>query len=311
MEQISNFRTLNMNNKDNNKHIEPNIFEEIRPNLLGLAYRILGSMADAEDMVQDTFIKWVNIDHQTIKTHKAWLTTVCTRCCLDQLRSANRIRVDYVGTWLPEPIHTQTNSEFMLSAELSQSLTTAFLLMLERLTPKERAAYLLHEIFDTSYSEVAHILQINEVTCRKLVSRAKSNIDQTKIRNVTPIQKQEKFLNAFQLAVTRGEVTELSSLLSDDIKLSADGGGKVTAIIKPIEGAISVIDFITKNLKNYWASYKWSKTNINNSLGITLNEGNKTIAIISFSYDTQDQVDNIFIMRNPEKINNLDEISIH
>jgi RNA polymerase sigma-70 factor (ECF subfamily) len=300
-----------MKNNDSNKINGINLFEEIRPNLLGLAYRILGSMADAEDMVQDTFIKWDKTEQQAIETPKAWLTTVCTRCCLDQLRSSSRTRIDYIGTWLPEPIHTSNDNELIASIELGQSLTTAFLLMLERLTPKERAAYLLYEIFDTSYAEVAHTLQIKEIACRKLVSRAKSNIDQAKIRNTTSVQKQEEFLNAFQLAVTNGEISELASLLAGDIKLNADGGGKVPTILKPIEGRESVIEFLVESLKIYWSNCQWKKVGINNSLGFSLKEDNSITAILSFSYDKQDQVDAIFIMRNPEKINNFDEISIH
>lgn len=296
---------------DSNKIDGINLFEEVRPSLLGLAYRILGSIADAEDMVQDTFIKWDRAKQQTIETPKAWLTTVCTRCCLDQLRSANRTRVDYIGTWLPEPIHTSNDSELIASIELGQSLTTAFLLMLERLTPKERAAYLLYEIFDTSYAEVAHTLQITQIACRKLVSRAKSNIDQTKIRNTTSVQKQEEFLNAFQLAVTIGEISELTSLLAEDIKLNADGGGKVPAILKSIEGRESVIAFIVESLKIYWTNCQWKKIGINNSLGFSLKKENNITAILSFSYDKKDQVDGVFIMRNPEKINNFQEISIH
>lgn len=300
-----------MKNNYSNKIDGINLFEKIRPNLLGLAYRILGSMADAEDMVQDTFIKWDKAEQQAIETPKAWLTTVCTRCCLDQLRSVSRTRVDYIGTWLPEPIHTSNDSELISSIELGQSLTTAFLLMLERLTPKERAAYLLYEIFDTSYAEVANTLQIKEISCRKLVSRAKSNIDQTKIRNTTSAQKQEEFLNAFQLAVTNGEISELTNLLAGDIKLNADGGGKVPTILKPIEGREYVIEFLVESLKVYWANCQWEKVGINNSLGFSLKEENNITAILSFSYDKQDQVDAIFIMRNPEKINNFDEISIH
>ncbi|WP_340678190.1 RNA polymerase sigma factor SigJ [Paraglaciecola sp.] len=300
-----------MKNNNSKKIDGINLFEEARPSLLGLAYRILGSMADAEDVVQDTFIKWDRTEQQTIETPKAWLTTVCTRCSLDQLRSVSRTRVDYIGTWLPEPIHTSNDSELITSIELGQSLTTAFLLMLERLTPKERAAYLLYEIFDNSYADVAHILQIKEMACRKLVSRAKSNIDQTKIRNTTSVQKQKEFLNAFQLAVTNGEIAELTTLLARDIKLNADGGGKVPSIIRPIEGRESVIEFIVKSLNIYWANCQWEKVDINNSLGFSLKEENNITAILSFSYDKQDQVDGIFIVRNPEKINNFDEISIH
>jgi RNA polymerase sigma factor (sigma-70 family) len=300
-----------MKNNDSNRIDGVDLFEEIRPNLLGLAYRILGSMADAEDMVQDTFIKWNKAEQPTIETPKAWLTRVCTRCCLDQLRSANRTRVDYIGTWLPEPVHTSDDSELIGSIELGQSLTTAFLLMLERLTPKERAAYLLHEIFDTSYAEVAHTLQIKEIACRKLVSRAKSNIDQTKIRNTISVQKQEEFLNAFQYAVTNGETSGLTRLLAGDIKLNADGGGKVSAILKPIEGRYPVMKFIAECLKIYWANCQWKKVSINNTLGFSLKEENNITAILSFSYNKSCQVDGVFIMRNPEKINNFYEISIY
>ena len=300
-----------MKNIDSNKTDVINFIEEIRPNLLGLAYRLLGSMADAEDMVQDTFIKWDKTEQKAIENPKAWLTTVCTRCCLDQLRSVSRTRVDYIGTWLPEPIQTSNDNELIASIELAQSLTTAFLLMLERLTPKERAAYLLYEIFDVSYAEVAHTLQIKEAACRKLVSRAKSNVDQTKIRHSISVQKQETFLNAFQLAVTSGEVSELTCLLAGDVKLNADGGGKVPTILKPIEGKDAVITFIAKYLKVYWANCQWKKVGINNSLGFSLKEENNITAILSFSYDKQGQVEGVFIMRNPEKINNFDEISIH
>ena len=298
--------------KNNNHEIDNiNLFETIRPSLLGLAYRILGSIADAEDIVQDTFIKWNKAEHKVINRPKAWLTTVCTRCCLDQLRSANRSRVDYVGTWLPEPIHTSIDTKLVSSIEFSQSLTTAFLLMLERLTPKERAAYLLYEIFDVSYAEVAHTLKIKEIACRKLVSRAKKNIDQTKIRNVTSVQKQEKFLKAFQIAVTSGETIELTNLLSNDIRLSADGGGKVPSILKPIVGKEAVITFMVEKLKVFWTNYHLTKINVNNALGFTLKEGNKIIAIVSFSYDKNGNVDDVFVVRNPEKINNSDKISIY
>ncbi|WP_425450384.1 sigma-70 family RNA polymerase sigma factor [Virgifigura deserti] len=142
------------------------VFEETRPRLLGLAYRILGSRADTEDAVQDTFLKWRKADRDKIETPAAWLTTICTRRCLDLLRSAHKSRVDYVGAWLPEPIHTPIDDGTENTLSLASSLTTAFLLMLERLTPKEWAAYLLHDIFDVSYAEVAETLDIRESTCR-------------------------------------------------------------------------------------------------------------------------------------------------
>src|SRR5690242_21686362 len=142
------------------------VFEEARPRLLGLAYRILGSRADAEDAVQDTFLKWRTADHADIANPGGWLITTCTRRCIDLLRAAHRSRVDYVGTWLPEPMHMLTADP--ADEALGTSLTTAFLLMLERLTPKERAAYLLHEIFDMDYPDIAKALDMNQAACRQL-----------------------------------------------------------------------------------------------------------------------------------------------
>ena len=167
------------------------IFEEARPKLLGLAYRILGSLADAEDAVQDTFLKWAEADRDAIESPLSWLTTICTRRCLDLLRAANRSRVNYVGAWLPEPIQKPIQDDAETNLDLATSLKTAFLLMLERLTPKERAAYLLHDIFEMPYAEIAETLDIREGACRKLVSRAKANIDQAKTRFTTPVERQD------------------------------------------------------------------------------------------------------------------------
>lgn len=152
------------------------LFESRRPFLIGLAYRILGSLADAEDAVQDTYIKWLNADRHSILNPAAWLTTVCTRRCLDLLRAAQQARVDYVGIWLPEPIQTAVAKTPEQTLELSSSLSTAFMLLLERLTPRERAAYLLHDIFDLPYADLAMTLGGEETACRKLVSRAREKL---------------------------------------------------------------------------------------------------------------------------------------
>ncbi len=282
-----------------------------RPKLLGLAYRILGSLSDAEDAVQETYIKWTSAIEENIQAPESWLRTVCTRYCIDQLRSAHHSRVNYIGAWLPEPIHTPIESDTLYHTELANSLSTAFLLMLERLSPKERAAYLLYEIFNISYKEISQTLQLEEVNCRKLVSRARTNIDKTHVRHTTPLEKQEQFINAFQLAITEGEISELKNLLSNDITLSADGGGKVPTILEPIKGREAVIHFITKRLKNYWANHDWHKTNINQQRGINILDKQAITATASFAYDSNDKATHIFIMRNPEKINLLKVISIH
>ena len=216
------------------------IFEEASPRLLGLAYRILGSRADAEDAVQDTFIKWQGADRSAIDNPAAWPTTACTHRCIDLLRSAHRTRVDYVGAWLPEPFHMSVDDNDDNALALTSSLSTAFMLMLERLTPKERAAYLLHEIFEMSYADVAKTLDIQEATCRKLISRARANIDQAKVRHVTPIGQQKELLAAFEAAAFGGGTERLSALLSDDIRMTADGGGKASVIGRVLHGKAEI-----------------------------------------------------------------------
>ena len=287
------------------------VFEDARPKLLGLAYRILGSLADAEDAVQDTFLKWAKTDREEVEKAGAWLKTVCTRRCLDLLRAAHRSRVNYVGAWLPEPIHTPIENEAESRLDLASSLTTAFLLMLERLTPKERAAYLLHEIFNVCYPEIARALDIQETTCRKLVSRAKANIDQAKVRHTTPVERQEQLLTAFEAAITGGATAQLASLLSDDIRLSADGGGKVPTVLDVLRGKAEVIAFLAGSLHEYWADHQWVIVDLNRARGIVLTHDGATVAAVSFAYDEAGKATNIYIVRNPDKLAHLGAVAIH
>ncbi|WP_210270291.1 RNA polymerase sigma factor SigJ [Ensifer oleiphilus] len=285
------------------------IFEAARPRLLGLAYRILGSRADAEDAVQDTFVKWQEADHEAIETPAAWLTTACTRRCLDLLKAAHRKRVDYVGAWLPEPIHTASDDNAEEKLALTSSLTTAFLLMLERLTPKERAAYLLHEIFGQPYDEVAETLHMQEAAARKLVSRAKTNIGIEKNRHQTPRERQDELLSA----IHGGNIAGLSSLLSADVRLTADGGGKVATVLGVLSGKETVMAFIADRLTEYWAHYVWDVAEINGGRGIVLRgeSENDIAASVSFGYDGDGNVNDIFIVRNPDKLTHLGDAAVH
>ena len=280
-------------------------FEQVRPMLTGLAYRMLGSHADAEDAVQDTFLKWQATPQDEIERPAAWLTTACTRRCIDLLRSDHRTRVDYVGPWLPEPIHTPV--EDMHDLQLASSLTTAFLLMLERLTPKERAAYLLHEIFDIDYPEIATILEMQESACRKLVSRARANVDQEKVRHETPRERQRELLAAFETAVVSGEVNTLATLLSEDIRLSADSGGKVPTIQRVLHGKGEVLDFIAQTAGPYWGACEWIVTDINGGRGVILRREGAIVGSLQFAYDADGGVSDIYVMRNPDKLARLAE----
>ncbi|MFQ3786300.1 RNA polymerase sigma factor SigJ [Halomonas sp. A29] len=280
-------------------------FEEARPMLLGLAYRILGSRADAEDAVQDTFLKWQAVDRDTIDTPIAWLTTACTRRCLDLLGNAHRARVDYVGAWLPEPIPTPTVAAAEDGALLADSLSTAFMLLLERLSPKERAAYLLHEIFDTSYTEIAAMLELQEPACRKLVSRARANLQSNEQRFAPPRDRQQALLEAFRLAVAEGATARLANLLSAEVRLSADGGGKVPTLLEPLHGLEEVLTFLVSRLRGYWSDYQWREADINGGPGFVMHREGSVVATVTFGYDRSGQASDIFIVRNPDKLARL------
>ncbi len=286
---------------------DTSIFKQARPRLLGLAYRILGSRADAEDAVQDVFIKWQGSDRDAIDNPDGWLTTVCTRRCIDMLQAAHRTRVDYVGTWLPEPVFTVTADDD--ARELSSSLSTAFLLMLERLTPRERAAYLLHDILDMPYDDVAKTLDMAEPACRKLISRARQNVERDKVRHVTPLAQQEKLLAAFQDAASGGDMNRFAMLLSDDIELSVDSGGKVPAIARTLRGKADILEFLD-NAQRWWYSYRWVEMDLNGGLGVVLIGDGEPITAMSFAYDEEGRATNIYVMRNPDKLARLNDAAI-
>lgn len=281
-------------------------FEEARPALVGLAYRILGSHADAEDVVQDCFLKWGEADRAAIDRPRAWLTTVCTRRCLDVVRSAERKRVDYVGPWLPEPIQTAVPPPEL---ELAGTLSTAFLLMLERLSPKERAAYLLHDIFEQSYDDIAATLDIDVGACRQLVTRARTHVEQGKARYVTPAETQDRLLHAFQSAIQTGNPEQLATLLSGDIRLTADGGGKAAAALRVIEGG-DVMLFL-KRVGEIWKQLDWRFVDMNGGRGAIISQNGVPLLTMSFACDDAERISDIFIMRNPDKLAHLEPVAIH
>lgn len=286
------------------------LFEERRALLTGLAYRILGSLTEAEDAVQDTYFKWRAADRDSLGNPAAWLTTACTRRCIDMLRAGHRVRVDYVGAWLPEPIQIMNEETPEATTELSQSLSVAFLMVLERLAPKERAAYLLHEIFDQPYSEVAATLGVGEPACRKLVSRAKLNIRRTKARSPVPAERQEVLLAAFKSTLQTGITEPLAALMSEDVTLKADGGGKVPTLLEPLFGVPVVLEFIGGQLGEFWKNYQWQSADINGSCGAILLDEGRVAASISFAYDVDDKLSDIFIVRNPEKLAHITQARI-
>lgn len=239
-------------------------------------------------------------------TPLAWLSSVCTRRCLDLLRAADRARVNYVGPWLPEPIHPETPPA--VDDKLATSLTTAFLLLLERLTPKERAAYLLREIFDQSYVEIAAMLEMDEAACRKLVSRARQNIDHDKVRYVTPKETQDSLLRAFQSAVMSGSTNQLAVLLSSDIRLTTDTGGKTVAATRILERE-DVFNALSR-AHVWWEGCQWEITDMNGGLGAILKKDGRPTLTISLSCNEAGLVSDIFITLNPDKLARLEPVDI-
>ncbi|WP_037037527.1 RNA polymerase sigma factor SigJ [Pseudovibrio sp. JE062] len=277
-------------------------FEKARPMLMGLAYRLLGSTAEAEDVVQETYLSWLSASHDDISNAEAWLTTVCTRKALDQLKTARKKRENYVGMWLPEPLHTTTQDTPEDRVELSESLTMAFLLVMERLAPKERAAFLLREVFSSSYEEVAEILEVTPASCRKLVSRAKANIQQKSQRFVAPAEKQREMVHAFQSALETGETSQLSQLLAADVALLSDGGGKVNAIPKPLVGLEQVLGFIDKAISPAASSGRAWVEELNACLSLVTVDGGGIVTTFTFGYDEEMKVNAIYAQRNPDKL---------
>ena len=220
-------------------------FEPHRGRLRGLAYRMLGSMSEADDVVQDAYLRWHRIGGKAraqIDSPRAWLSKATTRLCLDRLKSARAQRETYVGPWLPEPvIEAEATAD---PAETAHDLSVAFLLLLERLSPLERAAFLLHDVFEMSFAQVADVLRRDEAACRQLATRARKHIDAGKPRFDATSADQQRIAAAFLEAAGSGDPAKLAHLLAADVELISDGGGKVTAALNPILGRDKVIAFV-------------------------------------------------------------------
>ena len=218
-------------------------FVRARPRLLGLAYRMLGSRTDAEDIVQDAWLRLQGSDTATLASPEAWLTTVTTRLCLDRLKSARAQRETYVGPWLPEPVPDADRMSPEAATALADDLSFALLLTLERLSPAERAAFLLHDVFDTPFPQIAETLQRSEAACRQLASRARRAVRRDHVRQPASDEQHLALLQRFVAALGQGDVSGLSDLLTEDAVAYADGGGVRLAALRPILGARNIARF--------------------------------------------------------------------
>ena len=221
------------------------VFTETRPLLFAIAYRMLGSVADAEDLVQEAYLRWQQAPADEIRAPRAYLTTIVTRLAINQLRSARRQRESYVGPWLPEPLMTEHAPDPSEPIELAESLSMAFLVMLERLSPVERAVLLLYDVFDFGYDEIARILDKSEANCRQLLSRAKKHLGSAEPRFEADRAEAERLMQLFTRAAGTGDIDGMLAVLADDITLYTDGGGKARgAVLHPLHGADAVARFV-------------------------------------------------------------------
>ena len=276
-------------------------FEAHREFLQAIAYRMLGSVAESEDVVQDAFLRWREVDRARIEEPRGYLARVVSRLCLDELKSARHRREEYVGTWLPEPVVAAP------AQSLADDLSVALLLALERLSPLERAAFLLHDVFDMDYAGVAATLETSEGACRQLASRAREHVQQERTRHEVAGTDARQIAEAFVAAAATGDVGVLARLLADDAVLYTDGGGKRRAALRPILGKDRIVRFYegvrTKFGGNAFTAQRMEETTLNGLPGFVFHtaEGTETVAFEI----ANGMVVAIYNVRNPDKLKHL------
>ena len=284
-------------------------FETYRPYLFGIAYRMLGSAMDAEDMVQETYLRYSTTPPETIASLKAFLTTIITRLCMDQLHLARRKREQYVGPWLPEPLLT-TEALTAVSpeerVEREESISLAFLLLLEQLQPIERAVFLLREVFEYDYTEIASFLGKSEVACRQWFSRAKKHLGGHPPRFPASLDTQKQLLTGFLQAVRVGEMTPLMEMLAEDVTMWTDGGGKVKgAATHPIIGREAVARFTLAASERFLPEgARVELAEVNGQPGLILRIGERAYRVMTIEVEAQ-RIRAIRIIANPEKLTRI------
>jgi RNA polymerase sigma-70 factor (ECF subfamily) len=288
-------------------------FEPHRRRLLGLAYRMLGSMAEAEDAVQEAYLRWHDADRENVAEPRAFLISTTTRICLDVLKSARVRREKYVGPWLPDPVTDTAALAPDTQTEMAEDLSVALLLALDRLSPLERAAFLLHDVFDYSFTQVADTLGRSEAACRQLASRARTRVRKARPAGAIPTlagsssvdAKHAELVSTFITASRSGDVAALTRLLASDARVVSDGGGKVAAALNVIEGAERVAAFLAGVVRKGWTD-DWTLRfdTINGLPGLMVSGPNGLVQTIAFEIGGAG-VTAIYVVRNPDKLRHL------
>jgi RNA polymerase sigma-70 factor, ECF subfamily len=277
-------------------------FEQHRSTLIGAAYRILGSRVEAEDTVQEAWIRWSGVDHETIDEPRAFLLTVTTRLALNRVRQLTTRKESYVGPWLPEPVATDPRAEGEAAAQLADEVSMAMLIVLEALSPLERAAFVLTEVFGMSAPEVAGALDRSPAAVRQLVHRARSHVEARQPRQVVSAERHREITERFMAAAGGGDITALMEILSPDVVLVTDGGGIKQAALRPIHGADKVLRWLAGALgKPESATIAFELRQVNGELAIVAMTKDGLDGVVFVTVE-DDRITALHGIRNPEKL---------
>ena len=276
-------------------------FESHRQRLFGVAYRMVGSRAEAEDILQEAYLRWHGVAADDVRSPEGWLVTTVTRLCIDHLRLARTSREMYVGPWLPEPLVGDASSPVDANAELASNLSIAFLVVLERLTPDERAAFLLHEVFDSDYREIAQVLGKSEAACRQIASRARRRVHEQKPRVEVSDVARKALLDRLVQAIMTHDKNALLSLFATEASWTSDGGGKAKAARRIIRGGERVARFVLAVLGRHTDKFVFTPVRINSEAGLAIEVDGRVFSVISIRTDGVRILD-VFTVLNPDKL---------
>lgn len=277
------------------------IFAAQRRRLFGIAYRMLGTVADAEDIIQDTWIRWQNTNRTQIEEPAAFLATITTRLSINVLQSARSRRETYIGPWLPEPVNT--DGDPALGAERAEALQFAILLTLEKLTPTERAAYILREAFDYPYPRIADVISSSVVSARQLVSRARAHLASTRQAAVEP-SVQRRLLEAFLIAAQKGDAEELEKLFAEDVVSYTDGNGVKLAARIPVSGRARVATFVAAFAHHFWADKSIDWVQVNGQPAATLTQHGEITTMVTATTSVDGILQLLWVM-SPQKLGHV------
>lgn len=277
-------------------------FAALRPRLFGIAYRMLGTRADAEDVLQDAWLRWSKADPSELKSAEAWLVTVVTRLAIDRLRAAKAEREAYVGWWLPEPIVAEIDDNTPESAaELAGEVSVALMWVLERLSPEERAAFLLRQVFDHDYGDIAALLGKTEAACRQLVHRATERVQQERPRFDVPRDAHRRVLEKFMQAARSGERAAIKAMLAENVELVGDGGGKAPAFSHIVQGADRIANLFFATSMRLGERLAYRMATINGEPGLLRYLDGQPESAMSYLTDGE-RIVGIYAVRNPDKL---------